>query len=270
MSKNNPKNKRKSLLQPLVASFQPKMYRLPRQKKYTSANELQQRSNLMNNISETIKALRRKNDMSQEQLAESLFVSRQAISKWERGEAMPDIENLASLSQLFGVTVDDLITGNNILDGLSSTSKYDYSESESIQRRKIKYQHIRTKADVMMIIAIMMYIISPFLFNIFPDTDNVILGFGLTVTVATGLIIYSGSVRSQYKDLVGASNQETEENIKYTSSLANKISGIASMLATIIFLFLGFFYGLWHPGWIVFLFPPLIRTIVVAFERTDK
>jgi transcriptional regulator with XRE-family HTH domain len=267
MPKNNLKKSKKVFLQPLVASFQPKMYRLPHEKKYTSSNELQKRSNLMNNISETIKALRRKNDMSQEQLAESLFVSRQAISKWERGEAMPDIENLASLSELFGVTVDDLITGTNILESAGTSTKTSYMEDESIQERKIKFKHLRTKADTLMIIAIMLYIISPFLFILFSYHNFIFAVFGLVIATATGLIIYSGSIRTEYKDLVGITNENQDE---YNSPFANKVSSIVSILATITFLILGFFYGLWHPGWIVFLLVPLSRAIIVAFEKDEE
>lgn len=53
--------------------------------------------------------LRKFNSLSQEALAEKLGVSRQAISKWERGEASPDMENFSALAGIFGVTVDDLL-----------------------------------------------------------------------------------------------------------------------------------------------------------------
>lgn len=57
--------------------------------------------------------LRRRQAMSQEMLAEKLGVSRQAISKWERGEACPDIENLIMLADLYGVSMDELIRGGD-------------------------------------------------------------------------------------------------------------------------------------------------------------
>ena len=53
--------------------------------------------------------LRRLNSLSQEGLAEKLDVSRQAISRWETGAAMPDAQNLLQMSKLFGVTVDFLL-----------------------------------------------------------------------------------------------------------------------------------------------------------------
>lgn len=60
-----------------------------------------------------IKKLRKENNLSQEQLAEKLNVSRQAISKWESNKAYPDIDNLILLRDIFNVTLDDLIIGEN-------------------------------------------------------------------------------------------------------------------------------------------------------------
>lgn len=57
----------------------------------------------------TLQELRKKNGLSQEELADKLGVSRQAVSKWERGEALPDIENLIALAKLYGVSLDDLV-----------------------------------------------------------------------------------------------------------------------------------------------------------------
>lgn len=61
------------------------------------------------NFSEKLKQLRIKNEYSQENLAELLNVSRQAITKWETGKGMPDISNLKSIAKLFDVTLDSLI-----------------------------------------------------------------------------------------------------------------------------------------------------------------
>ncbi len=55
--------------------------------------------------------LRKKNNLSQEELAEKLGVSRQAVSKWERSEASPDTDNLIGLAKIYGLSLDELIYG---------------------------------------------------------------------------------------------------------------------------------------------------------------
>ena len=59
-------------------------------------------------LSDKIYSLRRRSGLSQEQLAEQVGVSRQAISKWESGLSTPELENLLALSRCFGITVDQL------------------------------------------------------------------------------------------------------------------------------------------------------------------
>lgn len=58
---------------------------------------------------EKLQRLRRREGLSQEQLAASLGVSRQAVSKWELGEAVPGTENVVEISRQFGVSTDDLL-----------------------------------------------------------------------------------------------------------------------------------------------------------------
>ena len=60
-------------------------------------------------LSEKIRTLRKNAGLSQEQLGEKINVSRQAITKWESGDGIPDIYNLVALSNLFSITLDELM-----------------------------------------------------------------------------------------------------------------------------------------------------------------
>lgn len=62
------------------------------------------------NFAEKLKELRKQKDISQEQLAEKIHVSRQAITKWESGAGIPDIENLIAISSLFNESLDSLLS----------------------------------------------------------------------------------------------------------------------------------------------------------------
>ena len=63
-------------------------------------------------FSENLQAVRKKNQLSQEELAELLGVSRQAVSKWELGEGYPEVEKLLILSKKLNVSLDSLMTGS--------------------------------------------------------------------------------------------------------------------------------------------------------------
>lgn len=64
------------------------------------------------NLSEKIITLRTNHNMSQGDLAEKLNVSRQSVSKWETGASIPDLEKLIAMSELFQITLDELVKGD--------------------------------------------------------------------------------------------------------------------------------------------------------------
>ena len=66
-------------------------------------------------LGEKIQGLRKQHSMSQEQLSAELNISRQAISKWETGESIPDVDNIVQLSHIFGVTTDYILKSNEPL-----------------------------------------------------------------------------------------------------------------------------------------------------------
>ena len=64
---------------------------------------------------EKLQELRKQRGLTQEELAAELFVSRAAISKWESGRGYPSIDSLKAIAGFFGVTVDALLSGNELL-----------------------------------------------------------------------------------------------------------------------------------------------------------
>lgn len=67
----------------------------------------------MNTLPEKLKQLRVNSNLTQEELAKKLFVTRQAISNWENGKNMPDTVAIVSLSRLYGVSLDELLKGEH-------------------------------------------------------------------------------------------------------------------------------------------------------------
>jgi len=82
-------------------------------------------------LGEKIQILRKQNGMSQEQLGAIMAVSRQAISKWEVGESIPDVDNVVQLSEIFGVSTDYLLKNG------ASHINTDVTPAESIPAPKV-------------------------------------------------------------------------------------------------------------------------------------
>jgi len=81
-------------------------------------------------FNEKLQELRKQKGLTQEELAELLYVSRTAISKWESGRGFPNIESLKAISKFFSVSLDDLLSGEEIL----SIAEYDHKQKERTLR----------------------------------------------------------------------------------------------------------------------------------------
>lgn len=71
-----------------------------------------------------LKLFRKRNGYTQEQVAERLGVSRQAVAKWERGESLPDIENVIALADMYEITVDSLVRNMAYSDDKQDEKKH--------------------------------------------------------------------------------------------------------------------------------------------------
>ena len=115
---------------------------------------------------EKLQELRKSRSMTQEELAESLYVSRTAISKWESGRGYPSIDSLKEISRFFSVTIDDLISSDEMI----TVAKNDEKEFVS------KYvSFICNALDI--ILAILLFIPA---FGNGPDSSETVALFGLT------------------------------------------------------------------------------------------
>ena len=74
-------------------------------------------------INMNISSLRKRHNLTQEQLAQQLNVSRQVIAKWEKGESTPDLQHSMNIAKFFDVTLDALVNHNSEESGLAVPRK---------------------------------------------------------------------------------------------------------------------------------------------------
>ena len=85
------------------------------------------------NLADRIQQLRKRKGISQEELADRIGVSRQAVSKWESGQTSPDLEKIVLLSDYFEVTTDYLLKGTQIASSQRVRPEWENSASEDGQ-----------------------------------------------------------------------------------------------------------------------------------------
>ncbi|WP_326717217.1 helix-turn-helix domain-containing protein [Vagococcus jeotgali] len=102
------------------------------------------------NIAETVKKYRNEKKLTQEQLAKELNVSRSAVSSWEVGRNYPDLEMLVSISDLFGISLDELLREDNqVLEKITEDTQI-----RKKQTKKIKWLMIGIICLILMILFI--------------------------------------------------------------------------------------------------------------------
>lgn len=84
-----------------------------------------------------LKLFRKQKGFTQEQIAERLGVSRQAVAKWERGETLPDIDNIIALADMYDVTIDSLVRNLASLPENNCGKKYMFGVTKVDDKGKI-------------------------------------------------------------------------------------------------------------------------------------
>ena len=188
-------------------------------------------------IAERLQKIRKEHGYSQEQLADELGVSRQAVSKWERGEASPDTDNLIALARLYSISVDNLL--------FDSSSEPAVIESMPTEEEEVKSGR-RYHDNITGVIA------------------------GVTVMLSTIAYFIMGGVWDLWHPgwIVFLSIPVIP---KFASAISERDAKIFCfpVLVTGIYLLLGCVWGLWHPWWVVFLTIP-IYYIIADFIKKKK
>ena len=157
-------------------------------------------------------ALRKRNGMSQEELAEKLNVTRQSISKWEGAQSVPDLQKILQLSQLFGVSTDVLLKDELSLDDCPTTEPQSYCKKVTLEQANQFLTHaselarLYSIATALCIFAVvpLLFFLSPLLVSVMGESASVAAGLILLFIFAAlgaGIFIYTGFKNQPYKYL---------------------------------------------------------------------
>ena len=190
-------------------------------------------------IADRLVKLRKKYGYSQEELADKLGLSRQAVSKWERAEASPDTDNLICLAKLYGVSLDELLATDEDIDTIIEEqvkeNKDDAPASENKEENKDKVQI---------------------------DDDGVVIFSkkGKKVTINDdGVTCYN------------ADGTVKKHNFNTKSALIGAFEASLFTLAAIAYIVLGAIPLLqwWHIAWIVFFIPDIICSVLRCIQHKN-
>ena len=210
-------------------------------------------------IANNLVELRKKNGLSQEELADKLGLSRQAVSKWERAESSPDTDNLICLAKLYNVSLDELLNTDETIEEISREVKEKEEEKskgqvskpvlteEEIKRNK-RYSLIQgiLSGSLFIVATIVYFIIS---FNKPSEWSRLWIVYFVPIIITS---IVSSLKHRRFCEFC------------------------YPVLATLVFFILGFYFDMFHPGWIVFITIPVFYSVfgpidkAIAEKRGEK
>ena len=189
-------------------------------------------------IGDRLLKLRKERNLSQEELANELDVSRQTISKWETNQSIPDFDKIVPLCEYFGITTDELLTGNsNIVEAKDKDVKSNFARNIAI--------------------AVMLYILSIVAIVLCAaEFNQPIIGvsiFFVLIALGTGLLIYNGIY---YK------KESKDEPNKKQRNIIKQVTDIVDAVGLLIYLAVSFMTFAWHITWIIFIIIGIVNQII--------
>ena len=226
---------------------------------------------------DNLQYLRKRDKITQEELAEKLQVSRQSVSKWETGEAYPETEKIIVLCDIFGVTMDALMRGDVTASGESAEEHTqtvpevcadegrttDEKETEgagtgrapSAQTKKLVFLNAAGAAvtGVIMSCAVIAFFC---------------LG-GIAGLWHPGWLVFPLALSlCAFFDDVFAKKSAPDVPVRPLSARIFKgLAGMTMLLSVTIYLFIGCVWGIWHPSWVIFI---VAVVLIGTFDRISK
>ncbi len=205
------------------------------------------------NIEERLYELRKSKNLSQEELAQKLGVTRQTVSKWETGQSTPDFGKIIPLCEIYGISADELLRGK-----ARETNAELHNEFEEIHKQSILSNKNRTKKATGISIGVLLYFVAVAWIIIsipFYGTDPVLSSgiFMLICGVATFVIVFS---------VMLFKTEEKKAKSLPKNRMFKQITRIIALIVLAIYLAVSFLTMAWHITWIMWIVYALVVQII--------
>lgn len=247
-------------------------------------------------IADRLVELRKKNGLSQEQLADKLGLSRQAVSKWERAEASPDTDNLICLAKLYHVSLDKLLSTDETIEDIAKETREKEEEKETDKKTNtiINDDGIYIRDDDGSTVSITsdgiiledgedhLHIHNHGIFKWDDDDDDdddspeekkkkIVSGalWGISILGITLAYILIGLFLDKGWSLYWSLFFFAPVIPSIYDSILKKSFCIFlyPLLATGVYCFIGTMLGLWHPYWFIFLTIPVYYAVFAPIDK---
>ena len=215
-------------------------------------------------IAQRLAEMRREKGYSQEELAAQLGLSRQAVSKWERAESSPDTGNLIALAKLYGTTIDELLRFD---EDVEDDVRFEAQDQE--KTAEVQAQEAAVRANEAAVRAAQAAVAAA---QARATAEQAQQAPPPAAPSAAPPAPPAGDPRTAQAQQPSYGAPAAPQQPCVAPAAARRKHGPWStfpypVLCVLVFLVLGFLFGAWHPGWIVFLTIPLYYWIAHIIEN---
>lgn len=211
--------------------------------------------------------LRKYYSLSQEALAEKAGISRQAVSKWERGEASPDTDNLFTLSKIYSVSIDDLLGDMTAEEIIASIEKQKEEEKTAENPATVDIKGTATEVvNEIPVAATKNHKENPI------NTDSEKQDIPHSSAPENKPLNESAASASEPEIPSRKNKKRRKEKPQplYPGTAKNMLKFPYIIAAAIVYIIIGYTAKIWHPTWLIFLTVPAYYLTVPAFFAPTK
>ena len=204
--------------------------------------------------------LRKSKNLSQEDVAEELNITRQTVSKWETNQSTPDFDKIVPLCELFGISTDELLK-----DEIKKEQEDKVETHKNIYENMTKYE-INQKSAEIVSSSILIFIIA----IAFAGIGIAALRWNPIVVGCTFLILIGWGVARIVKHYMSIPKFEKTKKEEKKDKVVEQINEIIGAIGTAIYFIVSFLTMAWHITWVIFIIIGLSEEIVKLIFMLKK
>lgn len=223
------------------------------------------------NIGEKLFELRKSRNLTQDDVAEKLEVTRQTVSKWETNQSTPDFDKIVPLCELYGITPNELLTEekqkqetdknegneefnwNEAKKHLFTKGRDDEDNYENMTRGQIKQKSAEVVSSSILIF---------FIAVAFAGIGTAVLMWNPVIVGCTFLVLIGWGVTRIVRHYMSIPKYEKTVKEKKEEKVLDQINGIIGCICVALYFIISFTTMAWHITWVIFIIEGLITLIV--------
>lgn len=204
------------------------------------------------NLGEKLFELRKAKNLTQDEVAEKLNVTRQTVSKWETNQSSPDFDKIVPICELFEIGVEELLTGKK-------EEKQEKNEEQEEKKEKVlTKQEAKEKSAKVVSGSVFIYILAVALIMILVPVKHM----NPIIASSIFLILIGWATARIIKNYMSMPKFEKTKEEKKEEKIIKQINGIIGSICVALYFIVSFTTMAWHITWVIFIINGLICQVV--------